>query len=187
MTGISRNTSIFLLCSLLLLVPAPSWGQDITIKYANGWERDGLYLVDISIELELDEKIINALKHGVSLSFDVELQIRRQRRWVWDKLIEEARLKYELYHHPLSDDYLITNLNDGGREQFQTLDEALKYLGSIRNFPITVARKITGDKNYIGLIKAELNIEELPPPLQPISYVSSDWHLKSQWYEWIIR
>lgn len=182
-----NNTTVLLLGCLLLLLPLPSPGQDITINYASGRERDGLYLVDISIALELDEKIISALRHGVSLSFDVDVQIRRQRKWLWDKLVEEARLQYELKHHPLTDDYLITNTGDDNREQFQTLDEALRYLGSISNFPATVARKITRDESYIGLVRAELNIEELPPPLQPISYISSDWHLKSQWYEWIIR
>ncbi len=187
MTRTSPKTTAFLLGSLLLLGSLSAWAQSIIVDYANGRERDGLYLVDINIDMELDEKIITALKHGVSLSFDVELQIRQQRKWLWDRLVEEARLKFELKHHPLTDDYLVTDINDGSREQFQTLEEALRYLGSISNFPATVARKMSGEENYIGLVRAELNIEELPPPLQPITYVSSDWHLKSQWYEWIIR
>lgn len=177
----------FLFCSLLLLAPLPAWSQEIIINYASGRERDGLYLVDINVEMKLDEKIVSALRHGVSLSFGVELQIRQQRAWLWNKLIEEARIEYELRHHPLSDDFLVTNTENGNGEQFQTLAEALKHLGSIRNFPATVSRKLKGEADYIGLVRAELNIEELPPPLQPISYVSSDWHLQSQWYEWNIR
>lgn len=178
---------IVLICSLSCLYSPLSRSQEISIEYATGRDRDAMYLVDVNLALQLDEEILTALRHGVSLEIDVELEIRRERKWIWNKLLKQATLRYQLEHHPLSDDYVVTYINENTREQFQTVDEALHYLGSIKSYPIIEMDRISGEETYLGFARAELNIEELPPPLKPIAYVSSEWHLESQWYEWIIR
>lgn len=175
------------LCCLILLLPITSRAQDISVEYATSREDNAIYLVDIGLKLQLDDQITEALQHGVSLDIDIDLEVRQERKWIWDKLITETTLQYQLQHHPLSDAYLVTNLDADTREQFQTLSEALAYLGSVNNYPLIESEKLLEDKNYIGLVRAELNIEELPPPLKPATYVSSQWHLESDWYEWVFR
>jgi len=182
-----KNLIFAVLYCLPLLLPAAVHAQDISIVYSASKERQGAYLVDIGLNLQIDEEIINALRHGVSLDIDIELEVRQVRKWLWNKLIKQTTLHYQLQHHPLSGDYLVINLDDRERRQFQTLDKALDYLGSVKDYTLIEKDKLSKDSKYIGLVKAELNIEELPPPLQPATYGSSQWHLESQWYEWPIK
>jgi hypothetical protein len=185
---INKTNLIFaVLYCLPLLLPVAARAQEISVVYAASKERQGFYLVDIGLNLQIDEEIINALRHGVSLDIDIELEVRQERKWLWNKLVKEAILHFQLQHHPLSDDYVVINLDNTGRQQFQTLDKALDYLGSVKDYTLIEGDKLSRDKNYIGRVKAELNIEELPPPLQPATYGSSQWHLESQWYEWPIK
>jgi hypothetical protein len=182
-----KNLLFAVLYCLPLLLPLAARAQEITVVYAATKERQGSYLVDIELNLQIDKEIINALRHGVSLDIDIDLEVRQERKWLWNKLVKEVTLRYRLQHHPLSDDYVVKNLDNTERRQFQTLDEALDYLGSVKDYTLIEKDKLSKDKNYIGFVKAELNIEELPPPLQPATYGSSQWHLESQWYEWPIK
>ena len=182
-----KNLILAVLCCLPLLLPIATRAQDISIVYAASKERNGVYLVDIGLNLQIDEEIINALRHGVSLDIDIELEVKQERKWLWNKLIKEATLHYQLQHHPLSDDFLVINLDNSSRQQFQTLDEALDYLSSVKDYTLIEGDNLSAGRKYIGLVKAELNIEKLPPPLQPATYGLSQWHLESQWYEWPIK
>lgn len=174
-------------CCLCLLLPFTARAQELSVAYAASKLRGEVYLVDIGLNLQIDANIINALQHGVSLDIDIEMEVRQERKWLWNKLVQEATLHYQLQHHPLSDDYLVVNPEERSRRQFQTLDQALDYLSSIKDYTLVEAGKLSADNSYIGLVKAEVNIEELPAPLQPATYVSSQWHLESQWYEWPIK
>ncbi|MEJ2761221.1 MAG: DUF4390 domain-containing protein [Gammaproteobacteria bacterium] len=176
-----------ILYCLPLLVPVAARAQVISVEYATSHVNDGIYQVDIRLKMRLNDEIINALKHGVSLNIDVNLEVRRERKWLWNKLIKEVTLHYRLQHHPLSDDFVVTKLGSGAREQFNNLDEALNYIGAIDNYPLIDKARLSGDESYIGLVRAEINIESLPPPLQPSTLISSRWHLESQWYEWVFR
>lgn len=176
-----------LLGCLFLFNTSPAGGQEVSIEYASGKVKDTMYLVDVDLQLQLNNRILNALEHGVTLEMDVELELRRERKWIWNKLLEKDRLRYQLEYHPLSDNYVVSDFTTNLSEQYQSLSEALNRLSSVRDYPLIDIKKISGDKTYIVYVKAKLNIEELPPPLQPITFVSSEWHLESQWYEWNIR
>lgn len=176
-----------ILCCLSLLLPSLAHAQGISIDSATSKERNAVYMVNIGLELQMSDEIREALRRGVSLEIDVHMEVRLKRKWLWDKLVKEVTLHYKLQHHPLSDVYLVTNLDNNSREQFQTLNEALDYLGAIRNYPLIGEDELEKDRKYQGWIMAELNIQELPPPLQTATYVSSRLHQESKWYEWALR
>jgi len=185
---INRHSLILgILYCLPLLTPVAARAQEISVEYATSHVNNGTYLVDVRLKLRLNDEIINALHHGVSLNIDVNMEVRRERKWIWNKLIKKVILHFRLQHHPLSDDFVVTNLDSGAREQFHMLDEALDYIGAINNYPLIDKTRLSGHNSYIGLVSAELNIENLPPPLQPSTFISSRWHLESQWYEWVFR
>jgi len=161
--------------------------QGISIDSASSREKNAVYMVNIGLDLQMSDEIREALSHGVSLEIDVHMEVRLKRTWLWDKLVKEVTLHYKLQHQPLSDVYLVTNLDDKSREQFQTLNEALDYLGTVRNYPLIGEDELEKDRQYQGWVKAELNIRQLPPPLQTATYVSSRLHQESKWYEWALR
>ena len=170
-----------------LVFPGLIYAQHIDIGFATSQCKAGTCFVNARINFDFDDEVLNALEHGVSLDIHVYLRLVQNRKWLWNKVITENTLRFELQYHPLSNNYLVTDLDSGQRQQFQTLEEALVYLGSIKNKQFAEKVELDNDKNYRGRIKAELNIESLPPPLQTAAYVSSQWQLESQWYEWIIR
>lgn len=185
---INRHSLILgILYCLPLLVPVAARAQEISVEYATSHVNNGIYQVDVRLKLRLNDEIINALQHGVSLNIDVYLQVRRERKWLWNKLIKEVTLHYRLQHHPLSDDFVVTKLGSGVREQFHKLNEALDYIGIIDNYPLIDKARLSKNYSYIGLVSAELNIENLPPPLQTSTLISSRWHLESHRYEWVFR
>jgi hypothetical protein len=145
---------------------------------------DGWHVLDASIRFALDDELFVALEHGVQLNIDVLVEIRRQRKWLWDPVISSHRLGFVLQHHPLTGAYVVTEPIAGTRHEFPDAREALKFLGTIRNYHLLNADLLTRGEVYDGYIKARLNIDALPAPLQPVAYVSRKWRVESDWLKW---
>lgn len=183
----SKFYGYILVCLFGLITSGGAFARGINIEYAASDLKEGVYLVNARITFSFDDEVLNALKHGVSLAINIYVRLEQKRKWLWDKTVKKHVLDFELQYHPLSNNYLVINLDSGQREQFLTLDEALAYLGSIKNYNLVNKNELSDKKHYQGLIKAELNIESLPPPLKTAAYVSSEWQLESKWYEWDVR
>jgi hypothetical protein len=161
--------------------------EGITIEHANGRFKDSFYQVDAIISYELSDVVLDALVHGISLRFDVIVEIQRERDWIWDKNVVTAILSYQLEYLPLNDNYLVTNMVTKERNQLQDLNEALEFLGSVQDFPVINENDLEPDVTYNCFIMSELRIRNLPLPLQPLALISPNWNLSSPWYEWTIR
>lgn len=176
-----------LLCLPCLSLPVNALAEGISIERASGRMKDSVYLMDASITYELSDSVLEALLHGIQLQFDVTVEIQRERDWLWDKVIYSRTIRYQLDYQPLSGNYLVTNLETGEKEQVRSLNEALKQLGTIINYPLVNDDILNKDHSYNCFIMSQLRIRTLPLPLQPLAYISPNWHLASQWYEWTIR
>lgn len=185
-------------CSLLLAAPEPgtSAADEIQagfdIRNARTKLVDGVYLLDADISFVFSEDALEAIDNGVPISIIVEMQVLREREFIWDNLWWdkeiahlEARLRIET--RPLSNTYLVRNLNSGETQVFGSFSELVVGLGKIRNFPLIDEYLISADsRNYLRL-RALLDIESLPSPMRPLAYLSSLWRLESDWYEWPIE
>ena len=94
------------------------------------------------------------------------------RKWLWDKTIRQAALSQKLEHQPLSDQYLVTDLNTGIKRHFQSLQHALEFMGTINNYPFFELTALEQGKTYTAQVRARLNTESLPTPLR-LSAISS--------------
>ncbi|OGT83914.1 MAG: hypothetical protein A3H91_05085 [Gammaproteobacteria bacterium RIFCSPLOWO2_02_FULL_61_13] len=145
---------------------------------------DGWHVLDASIRFAFDAELFVALEHGVQLNIDVLVEIRRQRKWLWDPVISSHRLGFTLQHHPLTGAYVVTEPIAKTRHEFPDAREALQFLGTIRNYHLLNAGLLTQGETYDGYIKARLNIDALPAPLKPVAYVSRKWRVESAWLKW---
>ena len=177
---------LLVLACVLCLCPAVQ-AAEIAIRHASTKLLDDGYALDARIEFSFDDDIRNALDHGVELNIDVFIEIRRERKWLWDPTVKKVRRAFALQNHPLSNNYIVKDLDSGDRHQFATLPDALRFMGTIGNLRVLDAGEVEPDGKYEGFIKAELNVETLPAPLQPIAYVSGYWRTESSWYEWVVR
>jgi len=173
--------------SLLLLAMGTAMADSddaVEVVFADSNVYDGWHVLDASIRFALDDELFVALEHGVQLNIDVLVEIRRQRKWLWDQVISSHRLGFVLQHHPLTGAYVVTEPIAKTRHEFPDAREALKFLGTIRNYHLLNADLLTRGEVYDGYIKARLNIDALPAPLQPVAYVSRKWRVESDWLKW---
>jgi hypothetical protein len=170
-----------------LAAAMPAQARDISVEYAGSELVGGNYYADARIHFDLDEDTLVALEHGVAVDIKLFLRVRRDRKWLWDPLVAETTLHFRLQHHPLSNDFVVSDETSAERHQFPTADAALKYLGAINNHPLVDQSLLQPEHSYSGYVKARLSMESLPAPLQPAAYVSGTWQTESSWYEWVLR
>lgn len=181
------NIKLLLTVLILFLQPLTIRASDITIDFASSSLRDQQYQLDAFVLYEFDDEVLTALEHGVALKIDTYIKVKRGRNWLWDPLIRDERYSVILERHALSDHYLLTYVQTNEKEQFQYLDEAIRRLGTFNEHFLFDQTTVEADSSYYGYIKAELDIEALPPPLRPKAYFSSQWRAESDWYEWKIK
>ncbi|MFQ5660195.1 MAG: DUF4390 domain-containing protein [Gammaproteobacteria bacterium] len=183
----NASTNSIIAFMLALLLPVLAQAQGMRVEHAASKLVNGAYQVDARIGFGFDDEVLNALEHGVALTIDVIIRISQERDWLWDRTISEDIMKFKLEHHPLSNHYLVTNLDNGDRHQLQSQQQAIMMLGTITKHHLINQDMLNPGAHYVGLIKAKLDISTLPPPLRPVAYISKQWRLESPWYKWVIR
>ena len=179
-----------LLIAFLLMLPLSGLAdaQGIKIKNVSGTMQENAYMINADIDYHFSAETEKALIHGVPLQFDTSITVKKQRHWFWDRTLGSVVFKYRVQYLPLSGYYLVINMNNGERQQFQDLPAVLGYLGKLKNYPL-ISRKAFGAAPgvYYGLISVELDIQSLPAPLRPLAYISTQWRLSSPTYAWSIH
>jgi Domain of unknown function (DUF4390) len=147
--------------------------------------RDGVYYVDAKILYDLPTTADEALRSGVTLTLELQIEVERLRRFpLPDKSIASLRQRYALQYHALSDRYIVQNLNSGEQETYSTLGAAEAALGEVHELPVIDAALIEpGAKHQISM-RAVLDIRRLPVPLRLFAFIFDDWRVTSQWYRW---
>jgi len=136
-----------------------------------------------ALELGLTPKVEEALSKGIELPLIFELRLQRKRLLLWDERLAIWTLRRVLQYHALSGQYLV--LSGNTRDNFSSLGEALRYLGTLSELRLPLAEtEILSDSEYALRLRAYLDIEALPAPLRPVAYTTPSWHLNSGWTVW---
>lgn len=145
---------------------------------------DGVYTLDARLQLVLSSEALAALESGVTLTIELQLQVIRQRRWFLDDVQAELAVRYELEYRPLTQRYIVRNLNSGDQDSFATLYSALNSLGRIQGLPVIDDALLIPDKPYRVRLRAMLNTEQYPATLRLLFFWRGEWQLQSEWFEW---
>lgn len=179
--GVRQHLIVVMLC---LLSPGAHAVGDFSVRTASAHETDGVIYVDASIDYRLNETAIEALQSGVSLTFELRIEVQRERRWRPDKGVAELLQLYELQYHALSQRFILLNVNSGEQNIFSTLPSALASLGRVEDLPVLDAALLNPKRDYQLRLRAVLDIRSFPGPLRLLSAFFGDWRLASDWYEW---
>ncbi|SRR6056297_2850664 len=163
----------------LLFHGAAGAETEFYVRGAHTYLDEGVYWLDARIDYRFSDRSLEALDSGVALTVVLEIEVERQRAYLWDETVAEITQHYELTLHPLSGRYVVDNLNTGISRTFGTLEEAALFLGRLRRFPLLDAKLAPPGDDYEVVMKARLDIESLPAPLRPLAYLSSQWRLAS--------
>ncbi len=175
-----------------LLVPAASQAQDsrkgrIEVRSAYTVREDNVYFLVARIDYRLSREAQEALANGVALNIELQINLTRTRRLMWDAGIASLRQRYQLSFHALTERYVVLNLNSGETASYQELATALAALGAVDRLPLIDAALLDEDDRYEIAMRSVLDIKELPASVRLLSLVWGNWRTASEWYSWRLR
>lgn len=148
---------------------------------------DGVHLLDARLQLVLPTEALAALESGVALTIELQLQLIRVRRFYVDEVEAELAVRYELEFSPVSQRYIVRNLNSGDQDSFSTLYSALNSLGRVQGLPVVDDAVLAADRSYRVRLRAMLNMARYPVALRVLFFWRGEWQLQSEWFEWLLE
>ena len=192
----SRNIALIygLFVLLVLSVLGAAMAQDevqregyFEVRSASTEIIDGVHSLDARLQLVLPTEALAALESGVTLTIELQLQVIRVRRFYLDDTEAELAVRYELEFSPVTQRYIVRNLNSGDQDSFATLYSALNSLGRVQGLPVIDDALLSADDEHRIRLRAMLNLEKYPAALRVLFFWRGQWQLQSEWFEWSLE
>ncbi|HUN72257.1 MAG TPA: DUF4390 domain-containing protein [Steroidobacteraceae bacterium] len=169
------------LWSTLALADALDGVLQVSSAYVNF--DGGVIQLYARVQYPLNPAIQKALQDGVTLTFDLEAKVDRVRHLWFDANVVDLTLQRELAYHVVTDRFVVRDVRSGDEKSFETLKEALAYLGKVDGWPILVEPQLDGGR-YIISVRAGVRRGKLPASLRALLFWTDDWQRVSKWYSW---
>ena len=170
--------------SALWVVDAFAKGGKFEISNASSYLSEGVYFATARIDFRFSDEALDALENGVELTIRIRFELMRARRLWFDREVAVLNQDYRISYQPLSERYVVTNVNSGEQMSFATLFSALDNIGRIVDLPIIDAALLDRDARYEISMKAVLDQNTLPGPLRVLNIWGSGFRLESNRYAW---
>ncbi len=182
MRGLRVALPLLLLLATVGVQAASFHVHDVQIRK----DRDE-YRLNGRIDYLLSDEAHEALSNGVPLTLRVQLVVEKVWRGFWDPSPLAKTLWFQIRYHALTELYRVVDLQTGDEQSFVTQDAALYALGEISDLPLVKLDELAADETYHLRLRADLDIESLPLPLQPLAYLGRGWKLTSGWSQWPLQ
>jgi hypothetical protein len=163
----------------------------LEVSSAYAQPENGVYNLFAHITYPVNDDIRAALKDGLTLTFDLDVVVSRERRLWMDETVAEYTLKRELNYHAVSDRYVArdvdnrTGLGNGSEQHsYATLEEALEALGTVDAWPFLLQQQVSASRTYRVSLRAGVRRGRLPDTLRVLLFWTDDWHRESEWFSW---
>ncbi len=183
--GVQHWAGFLLLASLMLGAGVAEAKKPFEILTASSRLADGVWFASAHVDYRLSEDALEALQNGVALTIQLQIEVTRVRRFWTDAQVASLQQDYFLRYQPLSERYVVRNLNSGDQKSFATLFSALSDMGRIVDLPIIDA-SVLDDAKYEISMRAVLDQDTLPGPLRLIAFWGEGFRLVSDWYTWTL-
>jgi hypothetical protein len=157
------------------------------IRSATTKLNDGVHELEARLQLILSDEALDALNSGVPLTIELDFEVIRVRGLWIDAQDAALTFEYELEYRPLSQRYIVRNLNSGDQDSFATLYSALNNVGRIQGLPVIDDAVLDTGSRYRLRLRARLSTRQYPSALRLIFFWRSQWQLQSDWYEWTLE
>lgn len=187
---IRLGTLAWLLLGAICLVGSSVAQDDVEragyfeVRSASTTTVDGVHRLNARLQLVLSSEAHEALSSGVPLTIELQMQLIRSRSMWWDDSEAELAVRFELEYRPLSQRYIVRNLNSGEQDSFATLYSALNNLGRIQGLPVIDDALLEDGERYRIRLRVMLQTQQYPAPLRMLFFWRSEWQLQSEWFEW---
>jgi hypothetical protein len=143
----------------------------------------GVFLLHARVEYPVNPAMRAALRDGITLTFDLDTRVERQRRYWFNAEIVALTLRRELAYHSVTERYVVRDVRSGDQQSFPTLEEALQQLGTVDGWPILVEPQLDGGEYRVS-VRAGVRRGRLPASLRILMFWTNDWLRESEWYSW---
>lgn len=171
-------------------LPATSYAQNtrggFVIRTAYTELLNGVYYLNADVGLNMSNAALNALENGVPLTVEWQIEVIRPRFLIWNKTIARLTERYRISYHPLTERFVIKNLNSGEQQSFASFRDAITNLGQVNDLPVIDASLLQAHTRYMIRMRAVLDITDFPGPLKLIASLFKGWALSSDWYAWVL-
>jgi hypothetical protein len=150
----------------------------------------GVFQLFARVAYPVNDEIRAALKDGLTLSFDLDVVVSRERRFWMDETVAEYTLKRELVYHAVSDRYVareIDSSRSSEQRSYATLEEALDALGTVDAWPFLLSPQLSSNRQYRVSLRAGMRRGRLPDTLRVLLFWTDDWHRESEWFSWSLQ
>lgn len=161
--------------------------EEFAVRKAETTLIEGVYYLNTLVDYSLSNKMLDALHNGVSLTFEMDIDILRTRDYWVDETVASLEQRYQLEYQALTQQYLIRNLNSGALYYFPSLEIALQVLETVIELPIIDKELLDDGEEYTGRLRVLHDVDMLPVPLMLRAYVSSGWRYESGWFSWLLQ
>jgi hypothetical protein len=147
----------------------------------------GVLKLSAHVQYPLTGPIRSALRDGVTLAFDLDLNMSKHRRLWLNATVLDMTLRRELTYHAVTERYVLRD--DSGAEQasFPTLEAALDQLGRVEDLPVLVKSQLRGEGPWLASVRAGVRRGRMPDTLRTLMFWSDAWHRTSEWYSWTLQ
>ncbi len=167
----------------------PVWGDEtpvFEIQHAMFELEDTLLMLDARIDIELPDYIAIAIDQGFAVPISFEVEILESRKYWLDRKIVSLKQQYLLHYLPMLDVYVVSDVNQGQRDYFDSREDAVLSMEKIAQYPMLDIGNINAELEVYARMRFGLDIDELPVPLKSSSLWDNDWDLQSEWFSWDI-
>lgn len=167
------------------LIVNVSHAGSIHIKSAEVAAVDHGYEISVDSEIALNSTLQRALEKGIILYFAIKLTLVDS-KWYWmSEEVARAKLRVALRYYTLTRQYQLNYLSSS--QNFNSLKEALKALGQLKEYPLTPKDELKDDVEYIASLRIWFDLTRMPKPFQVESLASDQWELTSDKLEWRMK
>ena len=150
---------------------------------------DGVFQLFARVAYPVNDDIRAALKDGLTLTFNLDVVVSRERRFWMDATVAEYSLKRELMYHAVSDRYVTRDVDatSGEQHSYATLEEALEALGTVDAWPFLLSPQLSAKRDYRVSLRAGVRRGRLPETLRVLMFWTDVWHRESEWFSWSLQ
>ena len=130
----------------------------------------------LTLSHQLSPEVLDALRHGVSVTFRWRLEQRQHRPLLWDSLLWSQAGERQISYRSLSQYYTLLEPASGEATSFRDLPALLAALDEV---PVMLTPESSPDTYF--QVRARLVISRLPPALRLSSYLSDQWRMDTGW------
>jgi hypothetical protein len=129
-------------------------------------------------ELDVSEKIAEAINSGIAVTFVVQASLFEDVNWWVDKKISSKIQTFKLHYYSMSRQYQLNNISNDNRQNYASLEQLLEQLSTETEFIFDLDQS----SDYIET-RIFLDKQALPSTMQLPTVFDQDWNINSDWQQ----